>query len=541
MKKKLCLASSFVRFSRCFNFQFPVAENLQNIIQEQIRSLSSGPSLHSPASNSRDQKDGSKSGTQLAASQPQQPHQQQQSVVPIAVPVSAASGPTTVVAAAPTLNANAQAALMILLTAQMQSQTGEASILQNPQVVGILQNLVNQAGDPTKHCDTNVTEILNDPALSSVFRLGPTQVAPTVAAPHWQQPQQLTQQQQHPAPERFTLLETPKPTRPILLGDAPPGYAPVKSVPVSKDTSPTPPMVANNLNNLLNAQNLNQLLGSLTEAKTAQPEKSADPAKAPIRRPVGPRPVLLRDPPGLPTTSLPSNPIRSTAPGIYSFAPPVAPQTSTSYPAPPQQLPAPPTYSQPSLASVYTTMASNPPQMIPGIFSAEQQMTNYLQAAAAQHHHQQQQQQQQHQHQQQLLAANQFLLSAGFANLAATTPMLASGPPPPPQSAPQFLYSPAAQYSQQPQQTNALGYGPNSAFLANLHTYGLNGGAVSFPGGQLMAPPNALLATPPSLKRKLPIPPSPEASPEGPYIGQHSQGIGGHYADSYWRNKRAKN
>ena len=40
-------------------------------------------------------------------------------------------------------------------------------------------------------------------------------------------------------------------------------------------------------------------------------------------------------------------------------------------------------------------------------------------------------------------------------------------------------------------------------------------------------------------KRKLPIPPSPEQSPEGPYIGQHSQGIGGHYADSYWR-KRAK-
>jgi len=35
---------------------------------------------------------------------------------------------------------------MILLTAQMQSQTGETSILQNPQVVSILQNLVNQAG-----------------------------------------------------------------------------------------------------------------------------------------------------------------------------------------------------------------------------------------------------------------------------------------------------------------------------------------------------------------------------------------------------------
>ena len=37
--------------------------------------------------------------------------------------------------------------------------------------------------------------------------------------------------------------------------------------------------------------------------------------------------------------------------------------------------------------------------------------------------------------------------------------------------------------------------------------------------------------TPKVLRRLLP---EPEASPETPrYIGQHSQGIGGHYADSY--------
>ena len=35
---------------------------------------------------------------------------------------------------------------MILLTAQMQSQSGEPSLLQNPQVVSILQTLVNNAG-----------------------------------------------------------------------------------------------------------------------------------------------------------------------------------------------------------------------------------------------------------------------------------------------------------------------------------------------------------------------------------------------------------
>ncbi|NXD18792.1 RAVR1 protein, partial [Nothocercus nigrocapillus] len=32
--------------------------------------------------------------------------------------------------------------------------------------------------------------------------------------------------------------------------------------------------------------------------------------------------------------------------------------------------------------------------------------------------------------------------------------------------------------------------------------------------------------------------PSPEPSPEGCYVGQHSQGLGGHYADSYLKRKR---
>ncbi|XP_069798461.1 ribonucleoprotein PTB-binding 2 [Narcine bancroftii] len=32
--------------------------------------------------------------------------------------------------------------------------------------------------------------------------------------------------------------------------------------------------------------------------------------------------------------------------------------------------------------------------------------------------------------------------------------------------------------------------------------------------------------------------PSPEVSPDGNYIGQHSQGLGGHYADSYYKKKR---
>jgi len=33
---------------------------------------------------------------------------------------------------------------------------------------------------------------------------------------------------------------------------------------------------------------------------------------------------------------------------------------------------------------------------------------------------------------------------------------------------------------------------------------------------------------------------SPEPSPEGGYVGQHSQGIGGHYAESYLTKRRRK-
>lgn len=50
---------------------------------------------------------------------------------------------------------------------------------------------------------------------------------------------------------------------------------------------------------------------------------------------------------------------------------------------------------------------------------------------------------------------------------------------------------------------------------------------------------NSSPSTPQGQKRKQPhIPPSPEPSPESNYIGQHSQGIGGHYADSYFMKKR---
>lgn len=46
-------------------------------------------------------------------------------------------------------------------------------------------------------------------------------------------------------------------------------------------------------------------------------------------------------------------------------------------------------------------------------------------------------------------------------------------------------------------------------------------------------------ATPQGQKRKYHhLLPSPEPSPENDFIGQHSQGLGGHYADSYLKRKR---
>ncbi|XP_050962248.1 ribonucleoprotein PTB-binding 1 isoform X2 [Labeo rohita] len=54
------------------------------------------------------------------------------------------------------------------------------------------------------------------------------------------------------------------------------------------------------------------------------------------------------------------------------------------------------------------------------------------------------------------------------------------------------------------------------------------------------AAPGAGMKTPVGGQKRLfsRLIPSPEPSPEGGYVGQHSQGLGGHYADSYLKRKR---
>uniref|UniRef100_A0A674HTA3 Ribonucleoprotein, PTB binding 1 n=1 Tax=Taeniopygia guttata TaxID=59729 RepID=A0A674HTA3_TAEGU len=87
---------------------------------------------------------------------------------------------------------------------------------------------------------------------------------------------------------------------------------------------------------------------------------------------------------------------------------------------------------------------------------------------------------------------------------------------------------------------------PNSCFTSGLQA-GLRQShlskAVAVPPSSdsilTLAPPNSHPKTPLGHKRGFSqLLPEPEPSPEGSYVGQHSQGLGGHYADSYLKRKR---
>ena len=111
-----------------------------------------------------------------------------------------------------------------------------------------------------------MNELVKDPSLAAVFSpVGPPSAAQTVSLADANRP---------------TLLNTPK-TRPILLGNAPPSAA-AAPPPASSNDNLTASVAANTpaggLDNLLNAQNLNQLLGSLNTTPThAEATKVAPP------------------------------------------------------------------------------------------------------------------------------------------------------------------------------------------------------------------------------------------------------------------------
>ena len=433
---------------------------------------------------------------------------------------------------------------MILLTAQMQSQTGDASILQNQQVVSILQNLVCQG--PDIQSEVTMNELLSNPVLSPVFG-GAGQQA------RWGSVDK----------ENRAVINK----RPTLLGDGPTAAVPtttaattgasekvVNGAAVGTPNKDPGPIVANNLNNLLNTQNLNQLLGSLsnvtppsscnttpsppvggTASAPAPPAVTTTvpmthalpptPAAVALRRPPalpGQRPVLLGDaPPAAARPQAPQQPQQQQPQHPFFSQVPVSAAAAASLiqphggagsiltspaPAQPHQLVAA-APGNPYMFQGLAPGAANPAALAPAAaqpFFYGQQNAAMAAAAAAQA------QAQQH--------------AVLMAAVTGPPPYLfgqpaAPAPPPPAASAP----SVAAVTSPIVAATN-----PYAAFMSPT---------ASSTSSSFYTPPSSHPSS--GTKRKLPIPPSPEASPDGPYIGQHSQGIGGHYADSYWR-KRAK-
>ena len=591
-----------------------VAQNLQNIIQEQIaQNLGATPST-TPTTKVRNREEvasGDRAGPTPPPrpSQLQQPHQQQQQQQQQQHP-----------------------ALMILATALMQAQTGEeASILQNPQVVGFLQDVVMQA-----ESERSVSELLGNPALGPLFGASPAVLPPatTMAPSAVTAPTTSTRW----GPSTAAAIEAaPKDSdavavkRPALLGQAPGPQmsspltvntatvaTPSVAVPPAKDTSPTPPIVKNNLNNLLNTQNLNQLLGSLTDpqqlsaaAATGAASIAATTSSTPsvpavmsvsassnvpgssvitpaLQQPdpqshlfnpggsmpplstrrVGQRPVLLSDPPSLP----PPPHQRTPHQGVPLFP---RPTTATA------QVGQGSNHSAAAAAMMLSSTAARPTTCPPtqsqgvGSLGAQQAMAMAAAAAAATnnpYHLQQQQQhqlqlQQQLQHQQQTPPAAAMAANPFFQHLQQNIPGLGITGPPPSQA---FLFGASphnpllSAQMMAPHQAAAAAAAAAAATPAALqqqyasYLMGGNGGAAAVnPYLAAMSPPPpvsnpqlavgaqmaAAMSTPPmvGMKRKLTIPPSPEQSPDGRYIGQHSQGLGGHYADSYWTKKAKYN
>ncbi|KAM4716633.1 ribonucleoprotein PTB-binding 1 isoform 2-T2 [Anableps anableps] len=98
-------------------------------------------------------------------------------------------------------------------------------------------------------------------------------------------------------------------------------------------------------------------------------------------------------------------------------------------------------------------------------------------------------------------------------------------------------------YPSSPPVSSYFSSGPEATSNGSLPATHLNK-AVGMPPGSQSAHyppgPGNVMKTPMSSQKRVfsRLIPSPEPSPEGGYVGQHSQGLGGHYADSYLKRKR---
>jgi hypothetical protein len=413
-------------------------------------------------------------------------------------------------------NPHDQAALMILMAAQHQEEadkeSGGTTLLHNQEVVEVLQNLV--CGTRSQHQQDEqadpYAELLRIPSLQ-------------VALGH-----HVDTSQQNGHSSAFI------------------------NHPVST-TSP-PPAIANNLNLLNNTQTLNEMLGSLRARRSSGSQIDSGVPNQEIKPPNNPPllgespPDFSRPPPPLVSPSLPPQ----QPPGTRFLSPPppmpIANSTPTSLP--------PPTAMSPLLTnngmfvqapSSQVTLAQSfmPPH---SLFTSPTQMpfsSPYL----------------------------GFSPGAGIPGLPAgmympgleglLTPPLQQHPglvqtlPTPP---PTMFFNPLTggffpgfqpNMTQMPgllQVPAQLAVQPPSLLMPPPPSPGLPLPPPPPPTSSVVGLPSPpqqhahfMASTPLSMKRKASILPNPEDSPEGRrYIGQHSQGLGGHYAESYWTHKRTK-
>ena len=283
------------------------------------------------------------------------------------------------------------------------------------------------------------------------------------------------------------------------------GQPEANPVPASTATTvPPPPLIANNLNLLTNTQTLTELLGSI-QSDMSTPPPPPPPAQQSLLPPPSqslvtppslttpPQPILPPPPLPPPHTGPPPNTIQATQ---SLHLPPPTPSTQGLLPNPPPadfSCPPPPFPSLPPFLA---------PPRPPIPYVAPPQMALYMNPTLLSSY------------QQMLVPAmylppNQPFLPAPQVNMSELSSLIPGLPPPP-----LPCYPPAGQLNLPPP----------------TPTTSISMGSV---------PPNLMAtSTPNSLKRK--VPPGPEDSPDGLYIGQHSQGLGGHYADSYWAKKRLK-
>jgi len=469
--------------------QNPVfAQNLQNIIQTQIQTIQTGIPPEKRQSSSS-------SPTPGSDILPQSINSQQQ------------------------INSNAQAALMILLTAQRQAQAGENSLLHNPEVVNVLQSLVCQANDPLKQDMDPYAEIMSIPGITVALGQPPTQHVPAAQVPYssstsatsWAQPAQLI----NSTKERQVIGSSPNP---------------VSTSPTNPQGKSPPPIIANNLNLLSNTQSLNQLLGVISK---------------PLQSPPPPPPPSSQTK----TTSAAST-ITQSLPNQRQSSPPLNSTQTQQRPAllgdcPRSQIQLTANLQQHQLAqqaSVQQLLQAGQQQQL-----LQAQMTAVGQMQAANHLQLTQQLAGIYPQYQQLQQA-QFLIP-GIPGLPMTGPPQAG-----------FFIQPSQQFGANPSIVSALSLPPTQGLISapqapisvpsmSTNSYQIMPpitSPVRSPVPRISSPASSISSSasytpsPSNLKRKASIPASPESSPQGPYIGQHSQGLGGHYADSYWQKKRLK-